>query len=49
VGIEIGGEKVCGGKLGALSEKLGTSLEVGDALVEVMGIALVELMFAKLW
>lgn len=30
MGIEIGGNKVGGGKLGACAEKLGTSLEVRD-------------------
>jgi hypothetical protein len=43
VGIEIGGKKVVGGKLGVyVEEELGTGpLEVGDTAVEeVKGIAL---------
>jgi hypothetical protein len=41
MGIEIGGKKVGGGKLGAFAEELGTGLEVGDTAVDkVKGIAL---------
>jgi hypothetical protein len=40
VGIEIGGNKVGGGKLGACAEKLGTSLEVRDTAEEIKSNAL---------